>query len=278
MYSDKSSKNNIMFIQISATYNKDKLIVEKAKQIINELYTKKISYSTLMQKVKNRYNHLTLQQKQYIKNKIVDENINSANSNIQSSFFCYPTIQLEETNNQQNINSLVNNAKNILNELNKLKDCAIAMSVATAAQWIIAAAEACIWFIGWIEVGFTIAAAIADTAATTFAWLTYNQAYNPINNAVGGIEALPSTVFLWNDIKNLKGDMEDFANKNLEHNLDRLRVSMFAAEGANDADSWADSADQSTIILINSIFTVIDVIDTALDATMIIAGLIGVTW
>ncbi|MBR4485842.1 hypothetical protein IKS57_00455 [bacterium] len=134
MYSDKSSKNNIMFIQISATYNKDKLIVEKAKQIINELYTKKISYSTLMQKVKNRYNHLTLQQKQYIKNKIVDENINSANSNIQSSFFCYPTIQLEETNNQQNINSLVNNAKNILNELNKLKDCAIAMSVATAAQ------------------------------------------------------------------------------------------------------------------------------------------------
>ena len=43
---------------------------------------------------------------------------------------------------------------------------------------------------------FTIAAAIANTAATVFAWLTYNQAYNPINSALIGLMTIPSGSFL----------------------------------------------------------------------------------
>ena len=53
---------------------------------------------------------------------------------------------------------------------------------------------------------------------------------------------------------------------------------MFVAEGSNDADEWADSADSSTITLINLVFFAIDSINTLLDSTMIIAGLVGVTW
>ena len=280
LYSNNPSKTNISFIESSSVYNNHKIIVEKAKQIINELYTNKITYNTLIQQTKNKFNDLTAQQKAYINNKIVEQKINSSHTNTQTSLFSYPIIQLNATeNNQQNINSLINNTNNILGQLNKLKGCAIAMSVATAAQWIVAPAEACIWFIGWIEVGFTIAAAIADTAATALLWLTYNQAFNPINNALGGIMTLPSWKFLtFDDRKNLINDIKDIANKTLKYNLDRLRTSMFAAEGANSADEWADSADSATITLINCTFLAIDVIDTLLDATMIVAGSVSVTW
>lgn len=280
LYTNNPSKTNISFIKTSSVNNNHKIIEEKAKQIINDLYTHKITYSTLIQQTKNKFNDLTAKEKAYINNKIAEQKINSSHINTQTSLFSYPIIQLNATeNNQQNINSLINNTNNILSQLSKLKDWAISMSVATAAQWIVAAAEACIWFIGWIEVGFTIAAAIADTAATVLLWLTYNQAYNPINNALGAIMTLPSLKFLtFDDRKHLINDVKDIANKTLKYNLDRLRTSMFAAEGANSADEWADSQDSATIALINWTFFAIDFIDTSLDAIMIVMGCLSTTW
>ncbi|MBQ5500985.1 MAG: hypothetical protein IIT81_02085, partial [Mycoplasmataceae bacterium] len=133
--------------------------------------------------------------------------------------------------------------------------------------------------IGWIEAGLTIAAAIADTAATVLLWLTYNQAYNPINNALGALMTLPSwKFFTFDDRKNLINDVKDIMNGTLKYNLDRLNTSMFAAEGANSADEWADSADSVPIGLINLTLLAIDLIDTSLDAIMIIAGCVSVTW
>ena len=281
LYSNNQSKTNISFIKTSSVNNNNKIIEEKAKQIINNLYTHKITYNTLIQQTKNKFNDLTAQQKAYINNKIAEQKINSSHINTQTSLFSYPIIQLNATQNnqQQNINSLINNTNSILAQLNKLKGCAIAMSVATAAQWIIAAAEAWIWFIGWIEAGLTIAAAIADTAATVLLWLTYNQAYNPINNALGAIMTLPSwKFFTFDDRKNLINDVKDIMNGTLKYNLDRLNTSMSAAEGANSADEWADSADSVPIGLINLTLLAIDLIDTSLDAIMIVAGCVSVTW
>ena len=135
LYTNNPSKTNISFIKTSSLYNNHKIIEEKAKQIINDLYTNKLTYSTLIQQTKNKFNDLTAQQKSYINNKIAEQKINSSHINTQTSLFSYPIIQLNATeNNQQNINSLINNANSILGQLNKLKGCAIAMSVATAAQ------------------------------------------------------------------------------------------------------------------------------------------------
>ena len=80
-----------MFIENSFSVNKDKIIIQKAKQIINELYTKKLSYSTLIQKAKNKYNSLTVQQKEYITNKIKENKLN--NQYIQILKHLYSLIQ-----------------------------------------------------------------------------------------------------------------------------------------------------------------------------------------
>ncbi|MBO6073500.1 hypothetical protein J6P59_08000 [bacterium] len=62
--------NNLLFVQTSTTYNsnykKNSSVIDKAKEIINELYTKKISYTSLMQKVKNKFKNLTPKQRKFI--------------------------------------------------------------------------------------------------------------------------------------------------------------------------------------------------------------------
>ena len=114
-----SSKNSAMFIENSFSVNKDKIIIQKAKQIINELYTKKLSYSTLIQKAKNKYNSLTLQQKEYIMNKIKEKQIKqSIHSNLKTSLFSYTTLVSTQTNDQEMTNSVINNSQSTLNQLN----------------------------------------------------------------------------------------------------------------------------------------------------------------
>ncbi|MBO7044046.1 hypothetical protein J6W34_05870 [bacterium] len=123
LYSNNQSKTNISFVKSTSLYNDHKIIIEKAKQIINDLYTNKITYNTLIQQTKNKFNDLTPQQKAYINNKIAEQKINSSHINTQTSLFSYPIIQLNATeNNQQNINSLINNTNSILSQLSKLKD------------------------------------------------------------------------------------------------------------------------------------------------------------
>ncbi|MBO6072709.1 hypothetical protein J6P59_03670 [bacterium] len=130
-----SSKNSAMFIENSFSVNKDKIIIQKTKQIINELYIKKLFYSTLIQKAKNKYNSLTLQQKEYIMNKIKEKQIKqSIHSNLKTSLFSYTTLVSTQTNNQEMTNSVIDNSQNTLNQLNRLRAIAISMSVATAAQ------------------------------------------------------------------------------------------------------------------------------------------------
>ena len=55
-----------MFIQTSnihhSNYNKDKIIIHKAKQIVNELYTKKLSLTSLIEKIKYISLHLCIPQ------------------------------------------------------------------------------------------------------------------------------------------------------------------------------------------------------------------------
>ena len=160
---------------------------------------------------------------------------------IHDSLFSY-SIFTQTENTQQSINSVVNNNQTILSKLNELKAIAISMSVATAAQWVVAAAEACIWFIGWIEVGFTIAAASADTAATVMAWKTYNQVFNPITNANGKLLTITSICYSTDDLISLCKDLRDCFS-NLRNNLSSLNIAMDAASAANTAGSWADPAD-----------------------------------
>ena len=82
-YSNNEFKNNAMFIKNSSNYNKNKIIIQKTKQILNEIYTHKLSYSTLIQKVKDKYNNLTKEQKEYINNKIYDVKNKFGNVNIE---------------------------------------------------------------------------------------------------------------------------------------------------------------------------------------------------
>ncbi|MBO6041780.1 hypothetical protein J6P52_01190 [bacterium] len=69
-FNSSNKVNNLLFVQTSTTYNsnykKNSSVIDKAKEIINELYTKKISYTSLMQKVKNKFNNLTPKQRKSI--------------------------------------------------------------------------------------------------------------------------------------------------------------------------------------------------------------------
>ncbi|MBO6072048.1 hypothetical protein J6P59_00005, partial [bacterium] len=131
-YENNSLKNNAIFLQETSNYNKNQVIIQKMKQILNELYTHKISYKTLIQEVQNKYNNLTEKQKKFIKNKI-QEAKNNRNINFQTSYFSY-SVFTQTQNTQQIFDSVINNSQNVLNQLSKLKACAIAMAVATAAQ------------------------------------------------------------------------------------------------------------------------------------------------
>ncbi|MBR4485983.1 hypothetical protein IKS57_01220 [bacterium] len=132
-YENNVSKNSAMFIKQSSNYNKNKMIIEKAKQILNELYNNKLSYQTLIQNVKNKFNNLTKNQKEYINNKIQNVKNKILNINTQTSLFSY-SVFTQTQNSKQMINSVINNSQSILSKLNELKGIAISMSVATAAQ------------------------------------------------------------------------------------------------------------------------------------------------
>ena len=263
-YENNSLKNNAIFLQETSNYNKNQVIIQKMKQILNELYTHKISYKTLIQEVQNKYNNLTEKQKKFIKNKI-QEAKNNRNINFQTSYFSY-SVFTQTQNTQQIFDSVINNSQNVLNQLSKLKACAIAMAVATAAQWVAAAAEALIPFYGWVATGFTTAAAIADSAATAIAWTTYNQANNHLNKIIQKyLNKIRKQNWqqLKDDIKNLKSIFNG-----LKNNLGDLDISLGTAQGSNDADEWADPADVATDATISIVFTIIDSINLSISLTM----------
>ena len=263
-YENNSLKNNAIFLQETSNHNKNQLIIQKMKQILNELYTHKISYKTLIQEVQNKYNNLTEKQKKFIKNKI-QEAKNNRNINFQTSYFSY-SVFTQTQNTQQIFDSVINNSQNVLNQLSKLKACAITMAVATAAQWVAAAAEALIPFYGWVATGFTTAAAIADSATTAIAWTTYDQANNPLNKIIQKyLNKIRKQNWqqLKDDIKNLKSIFNG-----LKNNLGDLDISLGTAQGSNDADEWADPADVATDATISIVFTIIDSINLSISLTM----------
>ena len=191
---------------------------------------------------------------------------------MKTSFFSY-SVFTQTQNNQQMINSVINNSKTILNKLNELKAVAITMSVATAAQWVIAAVEFWMPFVGPVEFGFTTAAAIADTAATAIAWKTYNQAFNPVNNAIGELLTFSSYVLLHKDLNDLK---ESFSN--LENNLRSLNTAMDAANAADTACLWVDPEYAAPIASIETVEFIIDFINSSLDASMSVLGYLDCDW
>ncbi|MBO6022384.1 hypothetical protein J6P68_06255 [bacterium] len=140
-----SSNNKTLLIQENSNTNKDGIIVNKAKQIVNELYTNQTSLSILRKNIQNKFNNLTIAQKEYIQSKIKkQENLNNK-VNSKSLMFCYPTLLLT----QQNVgNTLLTNAdlltQNIQYTLNKLGGIKIFASTLTAlaiAATAIAAVE-----------------------------------------------------------------------------------------------------------------------------------------
>ena len=280
-----SSKNKTLFIQESSNTNKDRIIVNKAKQIVNELYTNQISLSTLRKNIQNKFNNLTITQKEYIQSKIKkQENLNNK-VNSKSLMFCYPTLLLS----QQNVgNTLLTNAdllsQNIQYTLNKLGGIEIFASTLTAlaiAATAVAAAEWAILFVGWEAAACTSATVVSDWITVGFAWTYYFQILNPMKNLVSS-----TTYQTFKNIKNQCRDLKwcingpnnikEFPNKieKIQNNLkkvggwisqklrsifstanangQRLSASMDADQAVNDADMWADPSDSAVITAISA--------------------------
>ena len=295
-----SSKNNILFIQESSNTNKDGIIVNKAKQIVNELYTNQISLSTLRQNIQNKFNDLTITQKEYIQSRIKkQENLNNK-VNSKSLMFCYPTLLLT----QQNVwNTLLTNAdlltQNIQYTLNKLGGIKIFASTLTAlaiAAIAIAAVEWAELFVGWAAAACTTAAVVSDWITVGFAWTYYYQILNPMQNIVSS-----DTFHFFKYIKSQCRDLKWCINgpnkiETMQNNLkkaggwisqklrnifniaqengQKLTASIDTDQAVNDADMWADPSDSAVTTIISVADTLITKIFGYLNATISIIALI----
>ena len=269
-----SSKNNAMFLQENLNANKDRIITNKAKEIVNELYTNKISLSSLRQEVKNWFNSLKPEQKAYIRHKIAEENKKQQMS-IKPLMFSYPTVLLSQTQSYENqLNTVCQNSQDILNKLTQLAALAGTLTVFAAAATAVAAAEAWIFGIGWVEAAFTAAAVAADWTAVGLAWVTYHSALDPVQNLFSAASALVSsgesvTFDAYNDIV----DKAEGVAQNIKLRATKFMASLYGAQIANDADTWADPANAGAVAAINTAQVVIDYISTGIDVMMTALGI-----
>ena len=269
-----SSKNNAIFLQENLNANKDRIIINKAKKIVNELYTNKISLSSLRQEVKNWFNSLKPEQKAYIKEKIAEENKKQQIS-IKPLMFSYPTVLLSQTQSYENqLNTVCQNSQDILNKSNKLKALAITLTTFASAATVIAAVEVGIFIVGWVEAAFTTAAVAADWTAVYLAWQTYHSALDPVQNLFAAASALVSAgeVFTFDAYHDIVDEAEGVV-KNIANHAKNFMASLYGALASNDADIWADPANAGAVAAINATFVVIDYISTAIDIMMSALGI-----
>ncbi|MBR4486914.1 hypothetical protein IKS57_06350, partial [bacterium] len=149
-YTDNPSKNISMFMKQTTNSDQDQIVINKAKMIVNKLYTNQISLSSLRKNIQNRYNDLTAKQKEYIQNKI-QQNQTDLNKgfNTKQLMFCYPSLFILQNDSNfnvlTNINSLIQNViqniQGILNKITGIKVFASLLTVLAIAATAIAAAD-----------------------------------------------------------------------------------------------------------------------------------------
>ena len=140
--SNSSNKNSAMFIQTSnihhSNYNKDKIIIHKAKQIVNELYTKKLSLTSLIEKIKYISLHL------YIPKGDIPKGYKVIWVSPHKGYEPRPEIVpwTYGLSNQDKINIIGSKYQSVISASNKLKTYAITLTTTATVTSAIAVAEA----------------------------------------------------------------------------------------------------------------------------------------
>ncbi|MBR4486418.1 hypothetical protein IKS57_03570 [bacterium] len=140
-YGTNLSKNGSMLLKETTNLKEDKIVVTKAKEIVNKLYTNKISLSSLRQEDKNRFNNLTPEQKAYIKNKILEES--KTHLTPKPLMFSYPTCSLLVQNNscKNQINNFNQYNQQLEKKLYYLEVFAGTLTALATAATIVAAVQ-----------------------------------------------------------------------------------------------------------------------------------------
>ena len=259
-YTNNASKDTSMLLKQSTSSNKDQIIISKAKMIVNELYNNKISLYGLRNNVENKYNNLTIKQKEYIQNKIQQEEKHLNNRfNLKPLMFCYPTVFISQ--NQSNLNILtdinslienvIQNAQKILNQITGITIFASVLTALAIAATAIAAADWSELFVGWPEAAVTTAAMVADWITVGFAWSYYYQILNPMKNIISSpefkivktIKYICTGIKTPNTVKKAVGWVSKQFKKErntVEEEGWKLHISMDVDQGANDVSIWTD--------------------------------------
>lgn len=281
-YGTNSSKHGLMLLQETTNLKEDKIVVAKAKEIVNELYTNKISLSSLRQEDKNRFNNLTPEQKAYIRNKIAEEN-KKQQMNIKPLMFSYSTCSLLVQNDSYK--NQINNFNQYNQELEKklyylevfagtLTALAIAATAVAVVQWSI-------WFIGWAEAAFTTAAVAADWTAVGLAWKSYFSSTTDIQNLFAATSTATSGLMSCVDVVNYLKDSSEGTYDAMYHWIKALAIARYAALGANEADLWADPSQVPALAALNGLAGWFDVINAIIDSAETVFGCVDMniaTW
>ena len=272
-YGTNSSKHGLMLLQETTKLKEDKIVITKAKEIVNELYTNKVSLTSLRQENKNRFNNLTSEQKAYIKNKILEENKNHVTP--KPLMFSYPACSLlsENQSSQNKLNNFNQDNQQLLKKLDVLKDFAWVLTGLAIAATAVAAVQWTIWFAGWIEAAFTTAAVAADWTAVDLAWQTYNSSTSDIQNLFAATSAATSGLMSCVDVVNYLKDSADGTYDSMYHWIKQLAIARYAALGANEADLWADPSQVPSLAILNAVGIGLDVICALIDTAETVVGI-----
>ena len=280
-YGTNLSKTGSMLLQETTNLKEDKIVVTKAKEIANKLYTNKISLSSLRQEDKNRFNNLTPEQKAYIKNKILEES--KTHLTPKPLMFSYPDCSLLSEN--QSCKNQINNFNQYNQELEKklfyLEVFAGTLTALAIAATIVAAVQWTIWFIGWAEAAFTTAAVAADWAAVGLAWQSYFSSTTDIQNLFAATSAATSGLMSCVDVVNYLKDSSEETYDAMYHWIKQLAIARYAALGANEADLWADPSQVPALAALNGLEEWFDVINAVIDSAETVFGCVDMniaTW
>lgn len=275
--SKSSNKNNAMFIQTSnihhSNYNKDKIIIHKARQIVNELYTKKLSLTSLIEKNKYISLHLCIPPGGIPKGyKVIW--VTSPHWGYEPHPEIVPwTYGLS---NQDKVDIIQQKCQSAVNTLSKLKGYAIGLTTIATITSAVAVAEASTGD----EIGalFTAVAAGTDWNAVYWAWKTYNNGVTPLQNCIAEIATIYSGAFTAHDLWVLKDKLPDDITK-IKDCLSSLNGALSGAEIANGFDIVADPENIETESTLNVIVsTTCDILNPILDSLSTVLGALDVNW
>ena len=271
-YGTNLSKHDSMLLQETTNLKEDKIVITKAKEIVNELYTNKISLSSLRQEVKNRFNNLTPEQKAYIKNKILEESKNHLTP--KPLMFSYPNCCLlsENQSSQNKINNFNQDNQELEKKLYYLEIFAGTLTALAIAATAIAVVQWSIWFVGWIEAAFTTAAVAADWTAVGLAWQSYFSSTTDIQNLFAATSTATSGLMSCVDVVNYLKDSSKGTYDAIYHWIKQLAIARYAALGANEADLWADPSQVPALAILNGLEEWFDVINAIIDSAETVFG------